>query len=295
MTTQIWMYHRVLPQLPTAFGRMGCYHLRGTAITPDEWAEDLRRLRPVVPLEAVVAALEAGAPAPEGYVFTFDDGYAEWHALVAPMLRAARATATFFITTCMNRAAPRPHAIDAYYWLLDHASTPVWGVKLPDGQACVGDLRSDAGKRALVTTSPIKRALVEGDPESQMAVVAAVERAVGVPLPREMAAELYMDEGQWRALAQEHTLGAHGVTHRPWTRLGKEELRAELVTGREALARATGARVEFAAYPDGAWDARVVTAVRAARYRAAVIVGGTASPDVLTLPREFRCGARNEG
>lgn len=288
--TRIWMYHRVLPRRPTAFGHPSCYHLRGTAITPEAWMEDLRRLRPVIPLEDVVAALEAGASPPAGNVLTFDDGYAEWSGLVSDSLRASEATATFFVTTCMHRSAERPQAIDAYYWLLDRARAPVWTVTLPDGQVCHGDLRTEAGKRWLVTESPIKRALIAGDTRMQAEVIAAVERAAEVELAEDAAAGLYMDEAQWKALACEHSLGAHGVTHRPWTTLAADELREELTQSRETLRRATGARVEFAAYPDGAWDERVLAATRSAGYRAAVIVGEPGSAGLFTLGRIFRRG-----
>lgn len=290
MGARVWMYHRVLPLRATAFGQPGCYHLRGTAITPESWADDLRRLQPVIALEDVVAALEAGAAPPAGNVLTFDDGYAEWSGLIADSLCAARATATFFITSSMHRAAARPHAIDAYYWLLDHAQVPVWSVTLPDGQVCRGDLRTAAGKRWLVIESPIKRALIREGAEVQAEILIAVEQAVGVRVAPELAAGLYMDERQWQRLAREHAIGAHGVTHRPWTALASDELAEELTRSREVLVGATAARVEFAAYPDGAWDAHVIAATRAAGYRAGLIVGDAEWPGLFTLPRVFRCG-----
>ncbi|WAS91952.1 polysaccharide deacetylase family protein [Nannocystis punicea] len=290
MGTRIWMYHRVLPLQLTAFGHPSCYHLRETAITPEVWADDLRRLQPVIALEEVVAALEAGTAPPAGNVLTFDDGYAEWSGLVADSLRAAGATATFFVTTGMHRAAARPQAIDAYYWLLDQARAPVWRVTLPGGQVCHGDLRTAAGKRWLVIESPIKRALAREGAEVQAEILAAVEQAVGVRVAPDLAAALYMDETQWRRLARAHTLGAHGVTHRPWTALTADELATELIQSREVLEGATDARVEFAAYPDGAWDARVIAATRAVGYRAGLIVGDTERPGLFTLARVFRRG-----
>ncbi|MCB9706156.1 MAG: polysaccharide deacetylase family protein [Myxococcales bacterium] len=286
--TRIWMYHRILPRLPTAFGHPSCYHLRGTAITPQMWSDDLRRLRPILPLEAVVEALEAGRAPPAGHVLTFDDGYTEWAELVAPSLRKAGATATFFITTCMRRTAARPHAIDAYYWLLDHAREPVWTVDLGDGETHAGDLRSEEGKRWLVTGSPLKRALIVGDARMQTRLVDAVARAVGVELPEDLPAKIYLREDEWRALASEHTLGAHGITHRPWPLLDDDELERELDGGREALRAATEAKIEFVAYPDGAWDPRVAAALRATGYRAALLAGQEGVAESGALPRWFR-------
>lgn len=281
------MYHRVLPPRPTAFGLPGCYHLRGTAISPEAWAQDLERLQPVIPLAAVVDALASGRAPPEGHVLTFDDGYVEWAELVGPSLRAAGATATFFITSGMRRGG-RPHAIDGYYWALDHAEVAVWEVELPDGRRVQGDLRTVEGKRWLVTDSAIKRALVAGDAETQAAVLEGVVRAAGAEMPRNLADRLYMDEPQWRTLARAHTIGAHGVTHRPWTTLDDTTLGRELHEGRADLVAATGAAVEFAAYPDGAHDARVVAATQAAGYRAAVLAGATEQAGLFTLPRVFR-------
>lgn len=286
---KIWMYHRVLPRRPTAFGHPGCYHLRGTAITPEQWADDLRQLQPVVSLAAVVDALEAGRPSPAGHVLTFDDGYGEWSELVARSLRAAGATATFFVTTGMHRDAPRAHAIDAYYWLLDHAAVPVWSLPLPDGEAVHGDLRSEDGKRWLVIDSPLKRVIRDGDAGTQAEVLERLQRAVGVALRERLSAELYMDEGEWRALAREHAVGGHGVTHRPLTLLADHELATELVQGRAMLRGVTGTAIDLFSYPDGACDARVTVAVQAAGYRGAVLAGEGPEGERYRLPRVFRC------
>lgn len=274
--TRIWMYHRVLPRRATAFGRPGCYHLRGTAISPEFWLEDLRRLQPVVPLDAVVDATQTGRAPPMGNVLTFDDGYAEWADLVAPSLEAAGATATFFITSSMRRDAPRPHAIDAYYWLLDNARVAEWSLVLPGGQEVDGDLRSDAGKRWLVIESPVKRALIEGDAAAQWDVIRRVARAVDVDVPRDLAQEIYMDEREWRTLACRNGIGAHGVTHRPWTLLGDSDLWTEMTQGRAALETSTGAGVQYAAYPDGRWDARVRAMARRVGYRETFLAGDAA-------------------
>lgn len=285
---QIWMYHRVLPRRPTAFGHPGCYHLRGTAITPEQWAEDLKRLRPVVPLAAVVAAIERGRPPPSGHVLTFDDGYREWSEMVAPSLRAAGATATFFIATGMRRDAHRAHAIDAYYWLLDHAAAPVWSLCLPSGEVIRGDLRGEDGKRWLVIDSPLKRAIRDGDAGTQASVLEALQHAVGVALPERLSGELYLAEREWQALAQEHAVGAHGVTHRPLTLVSDDDLDAELCQGRASLRGVTGTEVDIFSYPDGACDTRVSTAVRAAGYRAAVLAGEGPEGQRYRLPRVFR-------
>lgn len=286
--TRILMYHRVLPLRPTAFGLPGCYHLRGTAITPETWADDLRRLQPIISLAAVVEALERGQPTPVGNVITFDDGYREWSDLVAPSLRATGATATFFITTGMHRAAPRAHAIDAYYWLLDHAAVPVWSLRLPKGEVVRGDLYTETGKRWLVVDSPIKAAVRDGDGGVQAATLQAVERAVGVNLPFALAEDLYMDEVQWRQLSDRNLIGSHGVSHTPLTRLADAELNAEINDGRAILRTVTGCTIDLMSYPDGAYDARVISALRCADYRASVAVDVGSWGCRFSIPRVLR-------
>lgn len=64
------------------------------------------------------------------------------------------------------------------------------------------------------------------------------------------------------------TIGAHSWTHGPLTESHKW-LRDEVVNSRDELAQHLGRAPEFFAYPEGAWDADVVAAVRAAGFRAA--------------------------
>ena len=65
-------------------------------------------------------------------------------------------------------------------------------------------------------------------------------------------------------------LGAHSMTHRVLPHLSDAELDAELAGGRDVVWRATGVRPQLFAYPYGRWDRRVLDAVRAAGYQAAL-------------------------
>jgi peptidoglycan/xylan/chitin deacetylase (PgdA/CDA1 family) len=86
-------YHRVGPHrddhVPTVTAEAFARQL--------QWL-DSRRMR-VVPIEALVAALEAGAPWPRRTVaITFDDGYEETWTVAWPILRRFGFPATVFIT-----------------------------------------------------------------------------------------------------------------------------------------------------------------------------------------------------
>ncbi|WP_328766888.1 polysaccharide deacetylase family protein [Streptomyces sp. NBC_00286] len=54
----------------------------------------------VIPLQSLVAALQGGPPLPpRPAVLTFDDGFADFHSTVAPLLAARGLPATLYITT----------------------------------------------------------------------------------------------------------------------------------------------------------------------------------------------------
>ncbi len=62
------------------------------------------------------------------------------------------------------------------------------------------------------------------------------------------------------------TIGSHGLLHRDWCELGDEELRAETLESRAALADLIGAPVTEAAPPFGSYDRRVLRFLREAGY-----------------------------
>lgn len=65
-------------------------------------------------------------------------------------------------------------------------------------------------------------------------------------------------------------IGSHTVSHRDLTEVTDAELRAELVNSRRALEHRLGHRVQWLAYPFGAYDGRVVQAAGRAGYVVAV-------------------------
>jgi peptidoglycan/xylan/chitin deacetylase (PgdA/CDA1 family) len=73
-------------------------------------------------------------------------------------------------------------------------------------------------------------------------------------------------------------IGSHGVHHCDWRRLDDGALREELQDPRRALAAITGAEVCEAACPFGAYDRRVLRALRRAGYRRAFSSDGGSSP-----------------
>lgn len=85
----------------------------------------------------------------------------------------------------------------------------------------------------------------------------------------------HLADWQLRAMADAgHEIGAHSIHHRSLTTLSDEQLWAELAGPKAELEAAIGRQVDFLAYPNGAYDDRVIAAARAAGYRGAVAAWG---------------------
>jgi peptidoglycan/xylan/chitin deacetylase (PgdA/CDA1 family) len=63
------------------------------------------------------------------------------------------------------------------------------------------------------------------------------------------------------------TIGTHGMDHRPWRGLVADDLQRELVVARSWIAEAVGHAIEEAALPLGAYDRRVLGALRQLGYK----------------------------
>ncbi|MEZ4521739.1 MAG: polysaccharide deacetylase family protein [Thermomicrobiales bacterium] len=71
-------------------------------------------------------------------------------------------------------------------------------------------------------------------------------------------------------VARGHEIGSHSFSHPYLTQVSDDQLWYEVYDSRIALEEITGSRVNFFAYPFGAWDSRVISVVKAAGYCGAV-------------------------
>lgn len=286
--TRIFMFHRVVPDQPSAFGLPTCYRIRGTALTPAEFLDVVTTCGPVLPLEAIEEALRHRARPPGGTVLTFDDGYREHVDLVAPLLARMGCPGVFYVSSGLHGDRGNVAAVDAYYWILDNARRPMGRCALSDGT--VFRIRVDRlqDKREWVTGAP-KRALLNADMQGQGSLLASLAESLGVILPEDLAARLYMSPCDWRMLRNSGMrIGAHGVSHARLSRLPAAALADELADS----IRIIGA-IESAvslAYPDGCYDSNVISKVAATGFSSAV----TCDPGCLDeksclmrLPRAF--------
>jgi peptidoglycan/xylan/chitin deacetylase (PgdA/CDA1 family) len=73
-----------------------------------------------------------------------------------------------------------------------------------------------------------------------------------------------------RAADQGLALGAHSMTHRALSTLAERDIQFEVTPCRGVIAQRTGYRPSIFSYPYGSFDERVIKAVQAAGYSAAV-------------------------
>jgi len=286
-STRILMFHRVLDDVCTAFGLPSCYRMRGTSLTPAELEHALVAFGPILRLDEVEQALELGHEIPIGAVLTFDDGYREHIDVVANLLACHGHTATFFIATGLDGTGTVA-AVDAWYWLLDHAIKRTARVPTPCGGIYEGRIDSLEGKQVWVSGEP-KKAFLAVTGHTQTEMLRALAESVGVSLPADLAEQLYMGPSDWSKLVDlGMRLGAHSVSHPLMPQLDPTRLHIEVSESVEMIRRLNHP-VTFA-YPNGDHSQRVVRELR----RTSVSSALTCKPgpihrriDVMQLPREF--------
>lgn len=291
-STRILMLHRVLDDVPAAFDLPNCYRMRGTALTVAELVRVLEEAGPILRLDAVELALAGGDEPPPGSVLTFDDGYREHLDVVAPLLAARGVSATFYVATGLHGEGSRAAVVDAWYWLLDHATERDARVLLPDGGEYRASIDTLEGKAAWVGGEP-KAALLAAPAPHQAAMLEALAGSAGCDLPADLAARLYLRPSEWSELVRlGMRVGAHSVSHPRLTQVNDDELRVEVQASVHAV-REIGGPVAFA-YPDGAHDDAVVAEVRKAAVSAVTCEPGPVrrGQDLMRLPRVFISGVR---
>lgn len=272
----ILIYHRVLPRpdplqptLPDAalFAR----HMR--------W---LRRFFNVLPLVEAVQRLRDNSLPPRAAAITFDDGYADNHDVVLPILNRLGLRATFFVASgflnggCMWNDM----VIEAFrFYRGERIELPELGIsELP--------MASFAQRAASIdrVLSQIKRQV----PEERLALAEAVASRSSL-----LGDDLMMSDQQVRSLkAAGMTIGAHTRWHPILEVLDDASARDEIRTGKDDLEYVIDEPVRLFAYPNGYpgrdYSQRHVDMVETLGFEAAVSTAwGAASCDSarFELPR----------
>ena len=247
--------------------------LRATGLGPVTVVEGLERLA-------------AGAPG-HWVAMTFDDGYADNVTRALPILRAAGAHATFYLTAGLieERRAP--------WW--DRVAHALEGARGPElDWTCDGErLRlplTDRGARRRALAAVLGRLRVA--PEEQEARIASLVTALAVAgeTPCELAT--WDQAGELASAGME--VGAHTLGHPYLARLPAERQAREIAGSARSIEQRLGVRVAGLAYPGGSFDEHSVRATREAGLRYAVTTrAGDNAPD--TPAYELRRRGFDEG
>jgi peptidoglycan/xylan/chitin deacetylase (PgdA/CDA1 family) len=210
---------------------------------PDRFAEQLEALKKAGDVIAIASLMQSRSSRRPAFAITFDDDDAAHVTHALPVLRMLDIPATFFLS---GRSL--------------HGLGPYWWTQL---QQAVDEDGLDATCRRL------------GRMARNIRELARQCRASGgmQELPTQAAPRM-MQSSDIRQLADAGmTIGFHTVRHPALTLLDDRDLTSALTEGRDALASAAHARVDFLAYPYGLTDRRVADAAQRAGYRAAFALG----------------------
>lgn len=237
-------------------------------------------LTPVTVSEGL-ARLAEGRPG-RAVAFSFDDGYEDNVRLVLPLLAAAGARATFFLTAGLIEERRAPWW-DELEHLLSATRRPALEL---DGRAWpLGDARErTAALRAAVAAMRVA-------PERQRARLGELSAALGVAGPAPCRLATWEECARLAEAGME--VGAHTLTHPFLTTLPAAGQRAEIAGGFDLVERRLGLRPRGFAYPGGDHDEVSVAETAAVSAWAVTTAGG--ENDAATAPHRLRRRGLSEG
>ena len=242
----IFMMHHIRPDQGKTFDPNGLL-----SITPDFLAATVRRVRErgwdIVSLDEAVERLKGGAPGGRPFVaFTIDDGYRDNLEHALPVMKAANAPFTVYLTTSL------PDGSAELWWAaLEEVIARSASIEFAiDGVNETLDCSSAEAKQAAWDRLyPVIRTAPE---DEQRAMVRALCARYGVSLEA-LCRDLSMNWDEVRKLASDPlvTIGAHTVNHFAVVKLDPERARNEMEDGARKIEAETGRSPKHFAYPYG--------------------------------------------
>jgi peptidoglycan/xylan/chitin deacetylase (PgdA/CDA1 family) len=237
-----------------------------SAATLRRQLEQLGRGWEIVSLSEAARVLAEGTRGPRRTfaAVTFDDGYADNHAVALPVLSALRVPATVYVATAYTGTEERlPHdRLFATLRELARRGTPPERAGL---EAPVQALLSGCAARSPAAT--LDR-LIAGLPHPRLlAVAAALEARTGITPADLPASTRVLDWEELRELAAGGVeVGGHTASHAVLTNLPLDDARREIEGCRDAIAERLGRAPRHFAYPNGLHSPAVRRAVREAGF-----------------------------
>jgi peptidoglycan/xylan/chitin deacetylase (PgdA/CDA1 family) len=292
----ILMYHRIADEPADPWG---------LAVHParfEEQLEVLRRTRHPLALADFAGKLQRGTLPPNAVALTFDDGYADNLLAAKPRLAAAEIPASVFLATAYLE---RP---GEFWW--DEIGRLILLTSGPEVvELVLGGVvsRFELGTEPPPSETRVWRGWTAPTTKRQAAFVAIWDalRRLDDTERQEMMAKLRADfaackppDGSGRAMVRDEvqalvrdgliTIGAHTMTHPILTELAPADCNREIAGSKEICEDLIGATTAGFAYPYGAINDCVRSAVTAAGFAFGVCsLRGPAGPgsDPMALPR----------
>jgi peptidoglycan/xylan/chitin deacetylase (PgdA/CDA1 family) len=194
----------------------------------------------VLPLEEAVALLKRNSLPSAAAAITFDDGYADNHAVALPVLKRYNLSATFFVSSgFLDGGRMWNDTVIEALRRLQRDSLDLGPLGRYDTSTPVA-----RGKAASVLLHKLKHL----EFQARSGAVKDVAEESGAQLP----GDLMMTSAQVRELhAEGMGIGAHTVSHPILVALNSSRARAEIAEGRERLQDIIRAPVTLFAYPNG--------------------------------------------
>lgn len=285
-TGLVLMYHRICPERPDT----ACWFARGTAVTPERFAAQIRWLSGQVRFTSLSALFDEvlSGETHESLppcALTFDDGYRD-----AQIATDLGLPSTIFAVAQHIGDSPSALWFDHYYGILHHARSRAHLSARDLGLSDSITVPSPSDDLRWWVRGPFKELLQTLPPDQRnghLECLARTLEASNLPSPK----ELYFSSDELRLLrAQGHVLGGHGATHSRLTELSDDYLRRELSISMKFLDDLSASSAAPFCYPDGACDARVKEAAGNAGYALGCSVQeGVVTPqsDRFALPRIY--------
>ncbi|MBI2400020.1 MAG: polysaccharide deacetylase family protein [Deltaproteobacteria bacterium] len=194
-------------------------------------------------------------------VVTFDDGYAGNKRTMLPVANAMGLPVTIFIATGAV-------ANGGLYWYdrIINATQGHGPVKLDLNAQALGAfaINRTSGAENWAEIERMLRALKTLEPAKRTSAVENVLNALEAAPKGPRYALEHLSADDIREMAENGlvTFGAHSHCHSLLPQLADDEMRESVLTSRSLLEEWTGAKVEYFAYPSGAYDVRAIEVLK---------------------------------
>jgi len=224
----------------------------------------------VASLDQMLSFVTQGQPLPRrSVIVTFDDGFADNHETVLPILAHYGVPAAFYIlVNAVDTGSP------PWYCRLTYAfsSTGQSEWRHPHND-CTYQLREAHGKAAAMSAAWDIGSALSGSAQQRM--VEEIEASLDVE-PLDTRSRLMMNWDQVRALKNAgHTIGGHTLTHPNLAHVPTDEARTEIMGCKEKIEAMIGAPISHFCYPHPAlnpqWTQETRAITREAGFKSAVL------------------------